>query len=119
MIVTLEQLHQKLTAEAVQRNAALYKQLTDDANARHKEVMTGEDDLKAAEAALGTSISAAVAKLSSDATALAAAAGDPDADIETIAQDLATKAKALDAAVNPPGTSASSSTETVSGASAS
>ena len=80
----------------------LYRQLKADADARHEEVMKGMDDLKAAEAALGTSVSAAVAKLAEEAQQLADAAGDPDADIETIAQSIADKAKALDAAVNPP-----------------
>ena len=87
MIVTLDQ---------------LYHRLTDDANKRHAEVMKGEDDLKAAEAALGQSVAAAVKKLSDEATALATAAGDPDADIEDAANNVAAMAKALDAAVNPP-----------------
>ena len=87
MIVTLDQ---------------LYHRLTDDANRRHAETMKGEDDLKAAEAALGTSVGAAVAKINTLAATVAAGAGDPDADIEDSANQLKALAASLDAAVNPP-----------------
>lgn len=81
----------------------LYHRLTEDANRRHAEIMKGEDDLKAAEAALGTSIGAAVSKIAALSATVAAGAGDPDADIETEAKNLSALAASLDAAVNPPG----------------
>lgn len=67
-------------------------------------IMTALDDVKAANAKLGTSISNAVATLAKDAAALAAAHAAPDdsADLATLASDLSAKAAALDAAVNPP-----------------
>lgn len=56
----------------------------------------GETDLKAALTALGTAVSAAVAEIN---TLVTNAAGDPDADIEALAQQVQTQTAALNAAV--------------------
>ena len=65
--------------------------------------MSALDDLKAADAKLGTSVAAAVSTLAADAAALAAAAAAPNdsTDLAALAADLNAKAAALDNAVNP------------------
>lgn len=71
-------------------------------------IMSALTDLQAADAKLGTSVANAVSKLNADTTQLAdlaqqVAAGTADpAALAALAQDISTRADALDAAVNPP-----------------
>lgn len=66
----------------------------------HREyiIMSGEDDLKAAVAALATSVTAVGAKI---AQLMSSAAGDPDTDIETLAQQVNAQVAILNQAVSP------------------
>lgn len=75
---------------------------------RMDQIMSALDDLKAADAKLGTSVAAAVSTLNADTTQLAdlaaqvaAGVGDP-ATVSAMAADISAKADALNAAINPP-----------------
>lgn len=79
--------------------------------ANQKVIMTALENIKAAEAKLGTSVAAAIAaqavnaKALADAIAKSAAAGtvaDDSDDLQALADDMTAKAAALDAAFNPP-----------------
>jgi peptidoglycan hydrolase CwlO-like protein len=66
--------------------------------AQGNKIMSGESDLKAAIATLTSAVAAAVANIQ---TLMNNAAGDPDADIETLAQQVNAQAAALQAAIAP------------------
>ena len=69
--------------------------------------MQGEDDLKSAIGVMQGAVNAAIAEIQSLVGQIIAGAGDPDADIEGLAQQLSTTAanlqNAVSTATTPPG----------------
>jgi uncharacterized protein YoxC len=83
-------------AEEGQGRLARIEVLLEDIQQQGIKIMSGLTDLQAAVTTLTSAVSAAAAEL----TALAAAAtGDPDATVETLAQQINAQAAALNAAV--------------------